>query len=57
MIEEMLKATGFVKRERGTVNVINEWPDIASPSGRSPRPAPRSPPSGQSASFCDALRR
>ena len=27
-IEDMLKATGFGDLERGTINVINEWPDV-----------------------------
>jgi SAM-dependent methyltransferase len=28
IIEEMLASTGFVPSECGTVNVINEWPDV-----------------------------
>ena len=28
VIEDMLTATGFQLRERGTVTVVNEWPDI-----------------------------
>jgi ubiquinone/menaquinone biosynthesis C-methylase UbiE len=28
VMEEMLKATGFERLERGTVTVVNEWPDI-----------------------------
>jgi ubiquinone/menaquinone biosynthesis C-methylase UbiE len=28
VIEGMLKATGFERLERGTVTVVNEWPDI-----------------------------
>ncbi|HEV8063576.1 MAG TPA: class I SAM-dependent methyltransferase [Acidimicrobiales bacterium] len=28
IIEEMLASTGFVPAERGTVSVINEWPDV-----------------------------
>lgn len=28
VIEEMLASTGFVASERGTVEVINEWPDL-----------------------------
>lgn len=29
VIEDMLKDTGFGDLERGTINVINEWPDVA----------------------------
>lgn len=29
VIENMLSATGFVDLERGQVNVVNEWPDVA----------------------------
>jgi len=28
-IEDMLRATGFGTIERGTVNVVNEWPDVS----------------------------
>ena len=28
VIEDMLAATGFVEDERGTVRVVNEWPDL-----------------------------
>ncbi len=58
VIEDMLKATGFDNLERGTVNVVNEWPDIdiavralasAGPS------VPAIQATGLSA-FCDALR-
>jgi hypothetical protein len=28
VIEDMLRATGFGDLERGTVNVVNEWPDV-----------------------------
>jgi hypothetical protein len=28
VIEDMLKSTGFERLERGTVTVVNEWPDI-----------------------------
>ena len=28
VLEEMLTATGFVEDERGTVSVVNEWPDL-----------------------------
>ena len=28
VIEDMLRATGFGALERGTVNVVNEWPDV-----------------------------
>ncbi len=28
MVEAMLVATGFEIRRRGTVTVVNEWPDI-----------------------------
>jgi hypothetical protein len=28
VIEEMLTSAGFVPRERGTVTVVNEWPDV-----------------------------
>ena len=28
VIEDMLKTTGFERLERGTVTVVNEWPDI-----------------------------
>lgn len=28
VIEEMLASAGFVPRERGTVTVVNEWPDV-----------------------------
>lgn len=29
MIEDMLAATGFELIERGAVNVVSEWPDVA----------------------------
>ena len=29
VIEDMLRASGFGAIERGTVNVVNEWPDVA----------------------------
>ena len=29
VIEDMLKATGFGDLERGTITVINEWPDVS----------------------------
>jgi SAM-dependent methyltransferase len=29
VIEDMLRATGFGDLERGTVNVVNEWPDVS----------------------------
>ena len=28
VIEDMLRATGFGALDRGTVNVVNEWPDV-----------------------------
>ncbi len=58
VIEDMLTATGFDDLETGTVNVVNEWPDIdiavralasAGPS------VPAIQATGLSA-FCDALR-
>jgi SAM-dependent methyltransferase len=29
VVEDMLAATGFIPAERGTVDVVNEWPDVA----------------------------
>jgi SAM-dependent methyltransferase len=29
VIEDMLEATGFEDLERGTIDVVNEWPDVA----------------------------
>jgi SAM-dependent methyltransferase len=58
VIEEMLASTGFRLRERGTVSVVNEWPDtdIAVRALAAAGPAmPAIEAVGREA-FCDALR-
>jgi SAM-dependent methyltransferase len=58
VIEEMLVSAGFVPRERGTVTVINEWPD-ARLAVRALAAAGPSVPAIQAAGlgpFCQALR-
>ena len=58
VIEEMLVSAGFVPRERGTVTVINEWPD-ATLAVRALAAAGPSVPAIQAAGlgpFCQALR-
>ena len=50
VIEDMVTATGFERLDRGTVTVVNEWPDVEIAVRRSSRPVPRSRPYGQSAS-------
>jgi SAM-dependent methyltransferase len=58
VIEEMLAATGFTPRARGTVTVINEWPD-AGLAVRALAAAGPSVPAIQAAGFgpfCAALR-
>jgi SAM-dependent methyltransferase len=58
VIEEMLVWAGFVPRERGTVTVINDWPD-ASLAVRAPAAAGPSAPAIQAAGpgpSCPALR-
>ena len=58
VIEEMLVSAGFMPRERGTVTVINEWPD-AGLAVRALAAAGPSIPAIQAAGFgpfCEALR-
>jgi ubiquinone/menaquinone biosynthesis C-methylase UbiE len=58
VIEDMLKATGFERLERGTVTVVNEWPDIGI-AVRSLVAAGPSVPAIRAVgldAFCDALR-
>jgi hypothetical protein len=58
VIEDMLKATGFERLERGTVTVVNEWPDIEI-AVRALVAAGPSVPAIRAAGlddFCDALR-
>jgi SAM-dependent methyltransferase len=58
VIEEMLVSAGFMPRERGTVTVINEWPD-ARLAVRALAAAGPSVPAIQAAGlgpFCEALR-
>ncbi len=58
VIEEMLVSAGFVPGERGTVTVINEWPD-ATLAVRALAAAGPSVPAIQAAGFgpfCEALR-
>jgi SAM-dependent methyltransferase len=58
VIEDMLKATGFGNAERGTVNVVNEWPDVEI-AVRALAAAGPSVPAIRSVGvdhFCDALR-
>jgi len=58
VIEEMLVSAGFMPRERGTVTVINEWPD-AGLAVRALAAAGPSVPAIQAAGFgpfCEALR-
>ena len=58
MIEEMLVSAGFAPRRRGTVTVINEWPD-AGLAVRALAAAGPSVPAIQAAGlgpFCEALR-
>jgi SAM-dependent methyltransferase len=58
VIEDMLKATGFERAERGTVTVANEWPDIEI-AVRALAAAGPSVPAIRAVGldgFCDALR-
>ena len=58
VIEEMLVSAGFVPRERGTVTVINEWPD-AGLAARALAAAGPSVPAIRATGFgpfCEALR-
>ena len=43
VIEEMLVSAGFVPRERGTVTVINEWPDASARGPGTSRGRPLGP--------------
>ena len=58
VMEDMLNAAGFVAFERGTVNVVNEWPD-ASTAVRALAAAGPSAPAIEAVgyeAFCEALR-
>jgi ubiquinone/menaquinone biosynthesis C-methylase UbiE len=58
VVEDMLMATGFELVERGTVDVVNEWPDIAT-AVRAMAAAGPSVPAIEAVgyeAFCDALR-
>jgi hypothetical protein len=58
VIEDMLKATGFERLDRGTLTVVNEWPDIEI-AVRSLAAAGPSVPAIRAVGlddFCDALR-
>jgi len=58
VIEDMLVSAGFAPRERGTVTVMNEWPD-AGLAARALAAAGPSVPAIQAAGFgpfCEALR-
>ncbi|MGH9090058.1 MAG: class I SAM-dependent methyltransferase [Acidimicrobiales bacterium] len=59
VIEDMLKATGFERLERGTVTVVNEWPDVEI-AVRALAAAGNSIPAIRAVGlhdFCDAVRR
>jgi SAM-dependent methyltransferase len=43
VVEDMLGETGFEFVERGAVEVVNEWPDLATAARRWPRPVLRCP--------------
>lgn len=58
VIEEMLSAAGFKALERGTVNVVNEWPDTST-AVRALAAAGQSVPAIETVgyeAFCEALR-
>ncbi len=58
VIEDMLRAAGFGALERGTVNVVNEWPDTST-AVRALAAAGPSVPAIESVGyepFCEALR-
>jgi SAM-dependent methyltransferase len=58
VIEDMLTATGFETLEGGTVNVVNEWPDIST-AVRALAAAGPSAPAIETVgyeAFCEALR-
>lgn len=57
VLETMLAETGFSLIERGAVNVVNEWPDVAT-AVRAPAVAGPSYPAIEAVgydAFCDAL--
>ncbi len=57
VIGDMLEATGFVEVERGTVDVVNEWPDVST-AVRALAAAGPSVPAIEAVgyeAFCDAL--
>ena len=58
VVEDMLEATGFRLEERGTVDVVNEWPDVAT-AVRALAAAGPSVPAIEAVgydAFCEALR-
>jgi hypothetical protein len=57
-VEEMLAGTGFTPSERGSVDVVNEWPDAAT-AVRALAAAGPSVPAIEAVgyeAFCEALR-
>lgn len=57
VVEQMLETTGFTTLERGTVDCVNEWPDVATAVRALAAAGPSIPPIeaiGRDA-FCDAL--
>ena len=57
-MEDMLSAAGFMELERGTVDVVNEWPDTAT-AVRALAAAGPSVPAIETVgyeAFCEALR-
>ena len=58
VIEDMLKATGFERLERGTVTVVNEWPDVEIAVRALVAAGPSVPAIREVGldDFCDALR-
>jgi hypothetical protein len=58
VVEDMLAATGFEQIERGTVDVLNEWPDVET-AVRALAAAGPSAPAIEAVgydAFCEALR-
>ncbi len=58
VVEDMLAATGFALVERGTVDVVNEWPDVGT-AVRALAAAGPSFPAIEAVgyvAFCEALR-